>query len=102
MDGDLVLKKLLCSSLEALLFNRPWYITFLENASWNENIIVDFVVGFRSKTLLLVRREQEAIEIILILPAKRVRGKVDRFVDIENGSLSNHRGLALRQIIQTI
>ena len=44
LHGHLVLKEFFGCSLESLLFDRAWYVAFLEDAPRNEHIVIDLVI----------------------------------------------------------
>ena len=103
LHSELVLEKLLSCRFQSLLLDRAWHVALFKDASRNKDIVVDFVINLISEhTLLLISREQEAIEVVLILPSILICGKCDRLVDIQHGSLADLRGLILGQITESV
>ena len=101
LNSDLILEELFSRSLQSLFFYRSWHVALFEDASWDENIVVDFLI-FRCHTIALARREQEPIEIIFVLSTMLVWRKADCSINVENCSFSNHQRLTLTQVTYTI
>ena len=58
LHGELVLEELLSCLLQSLLLDRAWHVALFQDASRNEDVVVDFVILLLSEhTLLLVSRK---------------------------------------------
>ena len=44
LHGHLILKEFFSGRLKSLLLDRAWNVAFLQDAPWNEYIIVDAIV----------------------------------------------------------
>jgi hypothetical protein len=84
LHGDLILKELFSSSFEPLLLNGAWNIAFLEDAAWDEHIVVDSAVQIAST----FSREQESVEIVLVLLLVLVGGQVCVHIHVDHGCLT--------------
>jgi len=83
LDCKLVLKELFSSLLKSLLFNQTWCIVLLENAAWNEDIVVDLVVI----GCVIVGTQQEAIEVVLIFLLGGLSGDCGAEVHVDDAGL---------------
>ena len=84
LHGHLILKKFFSGRLKPLLLDRAWNVALLQDAPRNEDIIVDSIIDAE-----LVRRQKEAIEVILVLATMLVRGQTCRAIYIDDSSMSD-------------
>ena len=66
-NSKLILKEFFCSCLQSLLFYRSWSVTFFQNASWYEYIVVDLYHFVAHRAITSVTLQQESIIVILVL-----------------------------------
>ena len=90
LHGHLILKEFFSGRLKSLLLDRAWNVAFLQDAPWNEDIIVDAIVNAE-----LIRRQKEAIEVILVLATMLVRGQTCRPIYIDDSSMPDSMRLRI-------
>ena len=86
----LILEEFFSCGLQALLLDRAWHVALFEDGSGDENIVVDLV---RVSIAMLIRGEQESVEVILVLSAVGISGETGVTIDIDDGRLADSRGL---------
>ena len=98
LHSHLILKEFFSRGFQSLLLDRSWHVAFLEDASWYEYIIIDFVLVLSH----FVCWKKESVEVILIFPSLLAKRQGSGPIDVDYGSFSNLARFILDDMTHTI